>query len=427
MNILYIVPYVPDLIRVRPYQMIRALKRRGHSVTLATVWTSTQEQASLQQLAEEGVRVLAHPQPTWRSLMNSLGALPTPIPLQAVYSWQPALVRTVVETIYRERFDVVHVEHLRGAKYGVYVKTWCTDRQLSLPVVWDSVDCISHLFAQAAQRSRSLKGRLMTQFELKRTRDYEGWLVHQFNQVIVTSAADQSALADLALDHIKTRSNDNGSLACGRKFNVLPNGVDLDYFLPNSATREPATVIFSGKMSYHANITAALHLVEEIMPLVWARQPEVQLYIAGKDPSPEIRALATRHSANAGKPKVVVTGAVADLRPYLHRATLAVAPIPYGAGIQNKVLEAMACGAPVVASPQATTALAIQAGRELLVAHNTQSFAQAILYLLADPERRRELGHSGRAYVERHHSWDAVAAQLEAIYCTAIEHRETVR
>ncbi|MCB0121512.1 MAG: glycosyltransferase [Caldilineaceae bacterium] len=417
MNILYIVPYVPNLIRVRPYQLIRTLLRRGHRVTVATVWTSAQEAADLQQLTIAGARVLAQPQPRWRSLLNSIGALPTATPLQAVYSWQPALAQMVLTAIQHEQFDVVHVEHLRGACYGLHLQAWCHRHQMNLPVVWDSVDCISHLFAQAAQRSRSRQGRWMTKLELARTRTYEGWLVHQFNQIVVTSAADQGALAQLAEQHPPQDSLD------AARFQVLPNGVDLAYFSPNGIAREPATLVFSGKLSYHANVTAAIQLVEEIMPLVWAQRPEVQLYLVGKDPSPQVRALATPPGTAQSSPQVVVTGTVDDIRPYLRKATLAVAPIPYGTGIQNKVLEALACGTPVIASPQAISALAIDTQSEVWVAPDPPTFAQMILRLLADPERCAALGQRGRAFVERHHSWQAAAAQLEKIYTRARNER----
>ena len=118
---------------------------------------------------------------------------------------------------------------------------------------------------------------------------------------------------------------------------VLPNGVDLDYFCPSPEPRRPATVVISGKMSYHANVTAALHLVEGIMPLVWRERPGVKVTIVGANPPRPIRQLAQRFPG-----QVEVTGTVPDVRPYLRRASLAAAPVPYGAGIQNKVLEAMA-------------------------------------------------------------------------------------
>ena len=191
---------------------------------------------------------------------------------------------------------------------------------------------------------------------------------------------------------------------------VLPNGVDLDYFTPGEESRQPETIVFSGKMSYHANATAALHLVNDIMPLVWEARPDAQVWIVGKDPTAAVQALARRYA------QVTVTGAVPDLRPYLRRATLAVAPLVYGAGIQNKVLEAMACATPVIASRRAVLSLQAIGEEHLLVADGPAHFAQQILRLLADPELRARLGKAGRRYVETHHAWDRIVDDLAAIY-----------
>ena len=121
-----------------------------------------------------------------------------------------------------------------------------------------------------------------------------------------------------------------------------------------------------------------------------------------------------------GAGRVVVTGTVDDIRPFLRTATLAVAPIQYGVGIQNKVLEALACGTPVVATPQATSALATTDGRDLVVGRDAGELAAAIGALLGDADRRRRIGEAGRAYVERHHSWQAAAARLTDIYHDAV-------
>jgi sugar transferase (PEP-CTERM/EpsH1 system associated) len=403
MNILFITPYVPNLIRVRPFQLVRALIRRGHKITLATLWAGAEEECDLQALKEIGVRVVAHHLPQWRSMGNSLLALPTSIPLQARYCWQPSLARQLATLVQQEQYDVVHVEHLRAAQYGLLVQRLSRHNQRPLPVVWDSVDCISHLFEQAAQASRSRKSRLLTKFDLARTRRYEGNLVHQFARVVVTSPTDKAALDQLAVD--AGFSSD--------RVHVVANGVDLEYFSPGKEPREPATLVFSGKMSYHANVAAALQLIHEIMPSVWAQHPEVKVWLAGKDPTAEITALT---SDEAARGRIVVTGTVPDLRPYLRKSTLAVAPVPYGAGIQNKVLEAMACGAAVIASPQACSALQVQPGHDLLIANDAAVFAEAIICLLADQGQQRSLGGAARQYVERHHSWDSAAAQFEHLY-----------
>jgi len=169
-------------------------------------------------------------------------------------------------------------------------------------------------------------------------------------------------------------------------------------------------VTLTGKMSYHANITAALWLINEIMPRVWAQQPEVRVEIVGSAPGEAVRELAKRYPE-----RVTVTGYVSDVAAYLQRCTVAVAPIAYGVGIQNKVLEAMACGAPVVATPQAASALQTEAGRELLLAGDAEEFAAAVLRLLQDEPLREAMGQAGRRYVEQHHSWDAIAALYEQL------------
>jgi len=160
---------------------------------------------------------------------------------------------------------------------------------------------------------------------------------------------------------------------------VLPNGVDLNYFTAGeAAARDRATIVVSGKMSYHANATMVLHLANNIMPAIWARRAEVALCVVGKDPPRQLRALAQDS-------RISIIGTVRDMRPYLQRATVAVAPLTYGAGIQNKFLEAMAFATPVVASPQAVSALAIKPGEHLLVGREPAEFAKAVLRLLESP------------------------------------------
>ncbi len=396
MKILFVVPYVPNLIRVRPYQLIRHLAKRGHQITLLTLWTHEQERQDLEPLKTICQEVIAERLPRRRSIWNCLQALPTSVPLQAVYCWQPALEKQI-KTRARfaggePAFDVMHVEHLRGARYGLSMKSVNHE----FPVVWDSVDCISLLFRRAALHSKKMTSKLLTRFELGRTEKYEGRLLGKFDRTLVTSPADQDALLSLG-DSM-------------RPVTVLPNGVDLDYFIPHTpARREPATLVISGKMSYHANVTMTLHLYQSIMPLVWAERPDVKLWIVGKDPVREILALGEH-------PSVTVTGTVDDIRPYLQRATMAVAPLTYGAGIQNKILEALACATPVIATPQAVSALRVIPGNEILVAQDSEHFARGILNLLQEPQMQVHIGLAGRRYVETHHRWDTIVAQLEGAY-----------
>lgn len=392
MKILFIVPYTPNLVRVRPYNLIRALVARGNQVTLATLTSGPADEADVRSLEAAGVRVLHAPLPRWRWMLNCTLALPTRLPLQAAYCWQPALMRALRQAVATEGFDAVHVEHLRGARFGLKLLDGG-----AVPVVWDSVDCITHLFRQASRQARQPIKKAVTRFELSRTAKYEGWLAGQFARVLVTSSNDRNAFIELAPQF-------------SDRLVVLPNGVDMDYFQPDaSVNRAQDELVITGKMSYHANVAMVLHLVNDILPLVWSERPDVKLNVVGKDPPRELLALA--HN-----PRVRVTGSVPDLRPYLQRAAVALAPITYGAGIQNKVLEALACATPVVASPLAVSALQIRVGEEILVAEQPVDFARHVLSLLADPDMQRRLGENGRRFVERQHSWNAAAANLEEIY-----------
>ena len=403
MKILFVVPYVPNLVRVRPYNLIRHLVRQGHEITVATLYSNAQDLQDLEHLKHEVSQVVAYSLPVWRSLLNSVAAIPSHTPLQAVYCWQPELSQNISRLLAdnEQHFDIVHVEHLRGARYGLQINQ--TQSGVRVPVVWDSVDNITHLFKQSSVQSKRWINRWITRFELARTAQYESWLVDQFQRVLVTSPNDRQAFIDL-------RPGQAGH----EKIQVLPNGVDLEYFTPApQIEREPATLVVSGKMSYHANITMALVLAHEIMPRIWQHLPEVRLLVVGKDPPPQIQSLA-------GDPRIEVTGTVPDIRPYLHKATLAVAPVQYGAGIQNKVLEAMACATPVISSSQAVSALTAQPGFEIEVADQPQEFADKAVQMVKDPSRRERIGKAGLQYVQRCHDWQNIVMQLEEIYRSAL-------
>jgi glycosyltransferase involved in cell wall biosynthesis len=402
MKIAYVVPYVPNLIRTRPYNLIVQLVSLGHEVEVYTLGSNRQDLIDAQALETKCSAVRYHVQPVWRSLLNSAVTVPSRQPLQSVYSWQAGMARELAGHVSRKEFDIVHVEHLRGSRYGVFIKS----KFPSMPVVWDSVDCISYLFQQAAGQSSSFFGKFVTRFELLRTRKAEGNLIRSFDHVLVTSSTDKKALLELAPNRGEPSP-----------ISVLPNGVDLDYFHPNpDIQRDKATIVFSGKMSYHANISMVKYLVSEIMPRVWNSCPEAQLFIVGKDPPPDIKILE-KH------PLVTVTGTVKDIRPYLWRATVSIVPLLYGAGIQNKILEAMATGTPVVTTSRTLSALEVQPGKDLMVANNADEFAQNILKLINERNLKHAIGDSGLAYVRSKHDWISIATQLASIYQCSLDKR----
>ena len=392
MRILYLTPYVPSPVRVRPYQLIRHLAELGHDVTLICLAGKNEEPAALDALRRWCREVVVVPTSRGHAALQVMRALPSARPLQVAYGASDALVEAALQRA--DQHDVVHIEHLRGSSYGPPLHDY--------PLLLDAVDCISLLFERAFRQGASVARRVRALLDLARTRRAEGRLGDTFEQIVVTSAEDRWALQQLQPAGTHTPTID-----------VIPNGVDLVAFPAGLIEgRDRATVILAGKMSYHANEAAALYLGRTIMPLIWRERRDVRCLIVGRDPTAAVRAMAT-------DPRVLVTGGVPDIAPFLHQATLAVVPLRYGVGIQNKVLEAMASATPVVASPQAARALGAQSGAALRLAATPAAFASSVLELLDDPAQRAALSAAGRRYVETHHTWRHSAEQLIDCYVEA--------
>ena len=393
MRILFISPYIPSLIRVRPYNIIKYLAKHNHKIVLLALTPPGDDtnSNSLDDLKQWCNRVETVPLPRWRTLWNAGLALPNlSLPLQAAYSRLPDMTKLIQAELAQNSFDVVHVEHMRGAELVRGIS--------ATPIVFDSVDSISLLFEKVLNAAPTWRSKLMAIVEQDRNRKYEARLLEWFSRVLVTSPQDKATLTALSA-HPKANEYTV----------VLPNGVDLDYFSPLSQPRAADTLIFSGKMSYHANVAAAIDLVTQVMPIIWQERPNIKLTIVGKDPSPKLLDFAA-------DPRITVTGTVPDMRPYIGTAAATILPMRYGVGIQNKVLEAMAMSTPVITSSKTLGALQVQANQDLIIADSPQAMAQNALKLLQSPDLQAKIGKAGRKYVENYHSWNTVAKTLSNLY-----------
>jgi polysaccharide biosynthesis protein PslH len=392
-RVLFLSPYLPSRVRVRPYSWVRSLVRLGHEVHLVALAPPEDQPASTEDVRRLCTAVDVFPLTRLRTLANAALALPHPnTPLQLAYSHHDQAERRAAALAASGRYDVVHIEHMRGVALGARIE--------EMPMVLDAVDSISALFAGASRHADSWRTRWLARLDLHRTRRFEARAPFAFSRVVVTSAREATAFVDLA-----------GPAARGR-LDVITNGVDTEYFRPAGDIHARA-VVFTGKLSYHANAVAAVRLVERIMPVVWATRPDTPVILAGKDPPHHVRTLA--HD-----PRVRVTGYVSDMRDVFRQAAVAICPLVYGAGIQNKVLEALASGVATVMTPVVASALGEPCGRSYLAAESDRDLAEAVLDLLGDPIRRQQLGAEGRAHVVRHHQWDTLAGSLVRVYEVAI-------
>ena len=189
---------------------------------------------------------------------------------------------------------------------------------------------------------------------------------------------------------------------------VVPNGVDIETFLPaDPAARVPGRVIFTGTMGYYPNVQAVLFFAEKCWPAIRARLPDATWEIVGSHPPAEVLALAAL-------PGVTVTGAVADVRPHLAAASVAIAPLLIGGGTRLKILEAFATGTPMVSTRIGCEGLAVVPGVSLLVEDDPPAFAEAVVRVLTDASLRARLSLAGRSVAESTYGWARCGDQLVA-------------
>ena len=196
----------------------------------------------------------------------------------------------------------------------------------------------------------------------------------------------------------------------GADIRAVHNGIDLGFYDPTAAfppIAGPAApmIVFTGQMDYRPNVEAVTAFADETLPAIRAARPDAVFAIVGRQPLEEVRRLA-------GRPGILVSGAVADVRSWIAAAACVVAPLRTARGIQNKVLEAMAMAKPVVASPAAFEGIEAEPGRDLLVADGGQAEAEAVLGLFADPQRAAAIGRAARARMESAYRWEARLAPL---------------
>jgi len=234
------------------------------------------------------------------------------------------------------------------------------------------------------------------------------WVNRREGEKLFAFERATAARADLCLFVSEAEASLFRSLTGLANVRALSNGIDVDHFDPDAhfphleaAERgEGPLLLFTGQMDYGPNVQAVAWFARRVLPLV----PGARFAIAGRNPPPAVRAL--------GGARVIVTGAVPDMRSWLAAADLVVAPLKLARGIQNKVLEAMAMAKPVVASASAFEGIEAVPGRDLLVADDEQATARAINALLAAPERAAAMGAAARAHLDRTYRWEARLAPL---------------
>jgi sugar transferase (PEP-CTERM/EpsH1 system associated) len=382
------IPYPPHTgDKVRAYQVARHLAR-SHELTLGFVIDDAADRSGLDALGRE------IPDLEWgglwkpAALARGLLGLGMGRSLSIAYFRSGRLVRRVSRRLRGGGYDAIYVSSSPMVDYV---------RGTRLPVIMDFVDVDSDKWTQYAAKQRPPRS-WAYRLEGRRLRTFEGEAVRWGDRCILATGAEESLLR---------------SFAPWARTAVVPNGVDLPGYEPPA---EAPTVIFTGAMDYLPNVDAVEHFCADIFPAVARAVPGARFLIVGLSPTSAVRRLAEL-------PGVTVTGAVPDVRPYYRQSAVCVAPLRIARGIQNKVLQSMALGVPVVATSAAARGLEARRDEHFLVEDDPARFAQAVIRLLHERDGRRRLAERARAFVEKHHSWPLLLARIEALVVDAAARR----
>lgn len=374
--------------RLRAYQFLLRLQRE-HTVTLITpAVPGHTADAVVERVCTRWVPVT---QSRWNTIGQLIQAISGRLPMQTLLFCTPSFKQQVAQVLEHESFDLVHIHTARVAPAAA---------QAPAAMVIDFIDALSLNMQRRASREQGPL-RWLLQLEARRMAAYEQQLLGLFDQQVISSPLDRAVIGN------------------SPRLHVVPNGVALDQFVFYQGQREPQTIIFSGRMGYFPNADAARFFATMVLPLIRRRLPDARFRIVGADPPKNIRALAAL-------PGVEVTGYVQQIEVALQQATIAVAPLRAGSGMQLKVLEAMASGLPLVATHSVVEPLKARAGEHILVADEPEAIAEACVRLLCDPVLRATMAHNARRLVEEHYTWERAAATLEGIYQLAIAGRYSV-
>lgn len=381
--------------RLRSLHMLAELSQR-HRLTLLTTHSSPGEAEALRAHLPRCERVVSVPYtaPKWRSLR---------FPLLLARSWLSRLpvdlFKCRVPDVRREAERLIAAGEVDLCIADFLCALPNVPRNCRVPVVYFSHNVEHMIWRRLCANAARLWQRLPLELEWRKMRRYEAAASRRANLTIAVSEQDRDMLA---------------ALAPGAPIRAVSTGVDISYFAPRKAVpQQPERLVFVGSMDWQPNEDAILFFIDEILPLIRRRVPAVTLSVVGRNPSDLLRRAAER----AG---VEVTGTVDDVRDFAATAAVYIVPLRIGGGTRLKIFEALAMGKAVVSTTIGAEGLPLEHGTHFLRADEPQTFADAVIRLLADPEQRDRLGAAGRKLVEERFSWAQVAVEFESLIEPAV-------
>ena len=381
--------------RIRSFQMVKELARR-HSVTVLTFYPAVEDDPhhEIAPLFEELITVPLQ-LPKKKSLGEYLDYLRL-LPARHAYSMQkyyrPELRKAVAELFARKSFDAIICDFV----YPAGVLDWKSET----PIVLFTHNVEAEVWERQYQVSKDPIRKLMFGLEFVRLKRSERYYAQRAARVLAVSESNRQFFGRYVggAEHVT----------------LVPTGVDTDFFRPAPEPPLDRHLVFTGSMDWAPNHDAMEYFYREILPLIRVEEPEVEIWMVGRNPPASLTRLVK------GDRKVHLTGRVEDVRPFIDRSSVYVLPMRTGSGTRLKVFEAMASGKAIVSTPVGAEGLPVTHGENLMLAAEPAEFAKAVIQLVRDFELRRQIESGARALVERGFSWRAATDRLEEAVATAV-------
>jgi sugar transferase (PEP-CTERM/EpsH1 system associated) len=406
MQLLFLTPQLPYPPRqgttLRNFNLIKQLAQR-HTIDLLSFMGPGDELTPDSELHRLCRHVATAPQPQRSSNQRAQDTLLSPQPDMALRLASPEMAGLVRAWTGAQQYDIVQAEGIEMAQYGMLAARTRPASAAPPQFVFDNHNCEYLLQKRNAltdlRQVKRLAAAGYSLIQWQKLARYEAAVCRNAAAVTVVSQADGAALQHIVPEIQPV---------------VVSNGIDLSqYEQPPGAMdpiEEPATLVFTGKMDYRPNIDAVLWFGRDVLPLISDVNPAVRFQIVGMNPHARLDELRT-------VPQIEITGAVDDVRPYINRATVYVIPMRIGGGTRFKALEAMASRKAIVSTSLGIEGIAVEDGRELLIADDPVSMAAAILQLLdEDAAERAQLGEAGYRFVSANYAWEQIVPRMEAVY-----------
>lgn len=385
-------PYpIDDGWKIRTYHLIKGWNESGAQVDLIS-FVHPEESGSRPQGFSDlcgDIRLVPREKSyAWSDLFKGLVSK---IPFTIYNYSEPQMHYEVDQMLADRKYDIIQVEDIVMAQYLPVA-------DLGVIRILDMHNIESHLLERYAKNEPNFLKKIFALLTSRKLRSYEVDACKLFDKVLICSDEDKNILQQCGI---------------GVPLEVLPNGVDCEYFCPPEKNCEANDLVFVGSMDYHANISGVLYFVHNVFPLILRRHPETLFIIVGKNPPEIIQNLANDH--------ILVTGMVPDVRPYLARARVVVVPLLVGGGTRLKILEAMAWGRPIVATSLGAEGIKASHGENILLADTPPAFAEHVVDLLGDSDKCRKIGRVAREFVMAFYAWNILTDRLSVSVRDSLE------